>query len=125
MPDAQCPMPNAQCLKMQNTRLNSLFDLTVRNLALWFLNPWRRISLLIISFLFGVFMGTVVATTAGQRAVLDVVVAAFLVFLTEVSSRIVYRRPPRLKRKLWVESLNLFKVGFIYSLFIEAFKLGS
>ncbi len=110
---------------MQNTRLNSLFDLTVRNLALWFLNPWRRISLLIISFLFGVFMGTVAATTAGQRAVLDVVVAAFLVFLTEVSSRIVYRRPPRLKRKLWVESLNLFKVGFIYSLFIEAFKLGS
>lgn len=70
-------------------------------------------------------MGTVAATSAGQRAVLDVVVAAFLVFLTEISSRIVYRRPPKERRKLWVESLNLFKVGFIYSLFIEAFKLGS
>lgn len=70
-------------------------------------------------------MGTVVATSAGQRAVLDVVVAAFLVFLTEISSRIVYRRPPKERRKLWVESLNLLKVGFIYSLFIEAFKLGS
>ncbi|MGB6298502.1 MAG: DUF565 domain-containing protein [Rivularia sp. (in: cyanobacteria)] len=110
---------------MQNTRLNSLFDLIVRNLALWFLNPWRRISLLMISFLFGFFMGTVAATTAGQRAVLDIVVAAFLVFLTEVGSRIVYRRPPKERRKLWVESLNFFKVGFIYSLFVEAFKLGS
>ncbi|MEB3218147.1 MAG: DUF565 domain-containing protein [Nostocales cyanobacterium 94392] len=110
---------------MQNTRLNSLFDLIVRNLALWFLNPWRRISLLIISFLFGFLMGTVIATTTGQRAVLDVVVAGFLVFLTEVSSRIVYRRPPKQQRLLWVESLNYFKVGFIYNLFIEAFKLGS
>ncbi len=110
---------------MQNTRLNSLFDLIVRNLALWFLNPWRRISLLMISFLFGFFMGTVAATTAGQRAVLDIVVAAFLVFLTEVGSRIVYRQPPKERRKLWVESLNFFKVGFIYSLFVEAFKLGS
>ncbi|MEM6401408.1 MAG: DUF565 domain-containing protein [Cyanobacteria bacterium P01_D01_bin.116] len=110
---------------MQNTRLNSLFDLIVRNLALWFLNPWRRISLLIISFLFGFFFGTVVATTAGQRAVLDIAIAGFLVFLTETSSRIVYRRPPKERRLLWVESLNLLKVGFIYSLFVEAFKLGS
>ena len=70
-------------------------------------------------------MGTVVATTAGQRAVLDIVVAAFLVTFTEISSRIVYRRPPKERRKLWVESLNLLKVGFTYSLFVEAFKLGS
>ncbi len=110
---------------MQNTRLNNLFDTIVKSLGQWFLNPWRRISLQIISFLFGFFMGTAIATTAGQRAELDIYVAAVLVMATEISSRIVYSRKAEQRKVLWVETLNLFKVGFIYSLFVEAFKLGS
>lgn len=110
---------------MQNTRLNNLFDTIARQLGQWFTNPWRRLSLLVISFLFGFFLGTAVSTTAGQKAELDIVVAGFLVLLTEVTSRIFYSRGFLARRSLWVESLNLLKVGFIYSLFIEAFKLGS
>ncbi|AFY35520.1 DUF565 domain-containing protein [Calothrix sp. PCC 7507] len=110
---------------MQNTRLNNLFDAIARRLGEWFTNPWRRLSLLVISFLFGFFLGTAVSTTAGQKADWDIVVAAFLVFLTEISSRIFYNRSFLSKRSLWVEALNLLKVGFTYSLFIEALKLGS
>lgn len=110
---------------MQNTRLNNLFDTIARQLGQWFINPWRRLSLLVISFLFGFFLGTAVSTTAGQKAELDIVVAGFLVLLTEVTSRIFYSRGFLARRSLWVESLNLLKVGFIYSLFIEALKLGS
>ncbi|MBW4614876.1 MAG: DUF565 domain-containing protein [Desmonostoc vinosum HA7617-LM4] len=110
---------------MQNTRLNNLLDAIATRLEQWFLNPWRRISLLIISFLFGFFLGSAVSTTAGQRAELDIVVAAFLVLLTEITSRIFYSQSFLSRRSLWVDSLNLLKVGFIYSLFLEAFKLGS
>jgi hypothetical protein len=110
---------------MQNTRLNNLFDTIARRSGQWFFNPWRRLSLLVISFLFGFFLGTVVSTTAGQKAELDVVVAAFLVFFTEIGSRLVYGRSFLSKPSLWVEALNLLKVGFTYSLFIEALKLGS
>lgn len=110
---------------MQNTRLNNLFDAIARRLGQWFLNPWRRFSLLIISFLFGTFLGTAISTTAGQKAELDIAIAAFLVFLTEITSRIFYSRSFLARRSLWVESLNILKVGFTYSLFIEAFKLGS
>ncbi|ABA20656.1 Protein of unknown function DUF565 [Trichormus variabilis ATCC 29413] len=110
---------------MQNTRLNNLFDTIARQLGQWFLNPWRRLSLLLISFLFGIFLGTAISTTAGQRSELDIVIAAFLVFLTEVTSRIFYMQGFFARRSLLVESLNLLKVGFTYSLFIEAFKLGS
>ncbi len=110
---------------MQNTRLNNLFDTIAARLGQWFLNPWRRLSLLIISFLFGFFLGNAVSTTAGQEGVLDIVVAAFLVLLTEITSRIFYSRRFLSKRSLWVDSLNLLKVGLIYSLFLEAFKLGS
>ncbi|MBD2694188.1 DUF565 domain-containing protein [Anabaena catenula] len=110
---------------MQNTRLNTLLDTIARSLGQWFINPWRRLSLLLISWLFGFFLGSAVSTTAGQKAELDIVVAAFLVLLTEITSRIFYSRSFFARQALWVESLNLLKVGFIYSLFLEAFKLGS
>lgn len=110
---------------MQNTRLNNLLDAIATRLGQWFLNPWRRLSLLIISFLFGFFLGNAVSTTAGQQGVLDIVIAGFLVVLTEVTSRIFYSRSFLDKRSLLVDSLNLLKVGFTYSLFLEAFKLGS
>ncbi len=109
---------------MQNTRLNNLFDALTRRLGQWLTNPWRRISLVIISFLFGFFLGTAVSTTAGQKAELDIVVAGFLVVITEVIGRIFYSRRIAVG-SIWLESLNILKVGFIYSLFIEAFKLGS
>jgi hypothetical protein len=110
---------------MQNTRLNNLFDAIAFRLGQWFLNPWRRFSLLIMSFLFGNFLGTAISTSAGQRSELDIWIAGVLVVFTEVTSRIVYSRSFFARRSLWVESLNLLKVGFTYSLFVEAFKLGS
>lgn len=110
---------------MQNTRLNNLFDAIARSLGQWFANPWRRLSLLIISFLFGFFLGSAISTSAGQRAELDIWAAALLVLFTEVTSRIFYNRRFFARRSLLIESLNILKVGLIYSMFLEAFKLGS
>ncbi len=110
---------------MQNTRLNSLVDSVTRQLGAWFLNPWRRLSLLVMSLLFGFFLGTAISTTSGQTAEWDIIAAGILVVLTEVVSRIFYSRNRQAKPALWLEVLNLLKVGQTYSLFIEAFKLGS
>jgi hypothetical protein len=71
------------------------------------------------------FLGSAVSTTAGQKAELDIVVAGFLVLLTEITSRIFYSRRFFAYQVFWVEILNCLKVGFIYSLFLEALKLGS
>ncbi|MBA2749516.1 MAG: DUF565 domain-containing protein [Tatlockia sp.] len=108
---------------MQNTRLNNLVTALGRQVGSWIFNPWRRLSIITISLLFGFFLGTAVATTAGQSANLDIVAAGILVALCEVADRIYYRR--REGRRFWVESLNALKIGLTYSLFIEAFKLGS
>lgn len=110
---------------MQNTRLNSLVAVVTRQLAIWFFNPWRRLSLLVISLLLGFFLGTAVSTTAGQSADWDITAAAILVALSEVVDRIYYSRFRQARRPLWVESLNAIKIGLTYSLFVEAFKLGS
>ncbi|WP_293149633.1 MULTISPECIES: DUF565 domain-containing protein [unclassified Microcoleus] len=109
---------------MQNTRINRLIDVLGEQFAGWASNPWRRISLLVISLLFGNFLGTALSTIAGQAANWDIIVAGMLVLLTELANRLVYSRR-RLAGALWVEMLNALKIGVTYNLFVEAFKLGS
>lgn len=115
---------------MQRTRLNTLVDTTGAKIEQFFSNPWRRISLIALGLLLGFFAGSAISTTAGQAAEWDIMGAAFVVFFTELISVIVYRRDRRLqsreyKRPLFLDILNFFKLGMIYSLFLEAFKLGS
>jgi len=112
---------------MQRTRLNTLVERTGTELTQFFSNPWRRISLILLALLFGFFMGAAIATTAGQDAQWDVVGAALLLLFTELTSRFVYAKKVSNSkpRSLWIEILNFFKVGIIYSLFLEGFKVGS
>ena len=109
---------------MQNTRLSTLFDRTANNLSSWLQNPWRRLSVLLISLLLGNFLGTVFSTVAGQQADLDILVSAILVTVTEIISRIAYTNKTA-ARSLLIQILNTGKIGLTYSLFVEAFKLGS
>ncbi|MGB3297148.1 MAG: DUF565 domain-containing protein [Phormidesmis sp.] len=143
---------------MQRTRLNTLFNQAVLRFRQWVFNPWRRLSIILISLLFGNFFATAVSATAGQTSKLDVVIAAFLVLSVEFISWLYYRFTPRQQRErireridqstslpsgqnmmaasgidsgpmrarsTLAESLNAFKLGMIYGLFVEAFKLGS
>ena len=114
---------------MQRTRINILVTSAGEQLELLFINPWRRIALSLISILLGFFMGSAIVTTAGQDAVWDVPAAAILFILIELTSRFVYRyrrkSETNLRFPLWLNTLNLFKIGVTYSLFLEAFKLGS
>lgn len=121
---------------MQNTRLNTIIDRTTSQLTQWAQNPWRRLSLLIISLLFGNFLASSIATSTGQRAELDITVALFLLGVTELVSWLNYSSAidRRLlapipgtarQRPLWLGILNNLKLGLVYGLFVEAFKLGS
>ncbi len=110
---------------MQNTRINRLIDVLGERFGRWLSNPWRRISLLLISLLFGTFLGTAISTIAGQSADWDIIVAGLLVLLTEFANWLVYRGPRPAAGALWVEMLNALKIGLTYNLFVEAFKLGS
>lgn len=109
---------------MQNTRLNRLVDVTGDRLTSWLRNPWRRLSVIIISLLFGNYLGPTISLIAGQRGSLDVVIAALLVALTELTSAVVYRQSGT-ARSLLLDCLNAIKIGLVYSLFVDAFKLGS
>ncbi|MDA0672904.1 MAG: DUF565 domain-containing protein [Cyanobacteria bacterium] len=112
---------------MQRTRLATLIETLANRFGRWVFNPWRRLSLVIIGLLFGNFFGIAVASIAGQTADLDVVISALLLVGVEVISWWVYRRPRPGETAMGfgMEVLNAFKLGLVYSLFVEAFKLGS
>ena len=121
---------------MQNTRLNTLIERIYRQFIQWSENPWRRMSLLIISLLFGNFLASAVATSSGQRTDLDVFTSLTLLTIVESISWLTYATNLG-KRKLvqanaiigqrpiWIAILNSLKLGLVYGLFVEAFKLGS
>ncbi|MFP4007519.1 MAG: DUF565 domain-containing protein [Spirulinaceae cyanobacterium] len=114
---------------MQNTRLSTLFDRLSDRVVTLFNNPWRRIALVAISFLFGFFLGSALSSTAGQLAFWDVPAAGVLVLVTEITSRFIYRQPRRnldiTRMSLLADVLNALKIGLTYGLFLEAFKLNS
>lgn len=110
---------------MQNTRLNRLFSVINAQTERWLMNPWRRISLLIISLLFGIFLALGISSVTGQRGRLDVTVALVVSILVEGINRLAYSSSPRLRQSFWVENLNAIKIGLSYGLFLLASMLGS
>jgi Protein of unknown function (DUF565) len=138
---------------MQNTRISNLLGFVAVNVQRLFANPWRRLAVWLIALLLGNFLGSVVTLLVGQVAQSDIGAAVLLLVLTELLSWIVYRRrggvwvrgsvnrpdadivgaslgnsPYRdisSLGNLVLDLLNALKIGFIYSMFVEAFKLGS
>ena len=110
---------------MQNTRLNRLVGVISGQLGRWLLNPWRRISLIIISLLFGSFLALAISTIAGQRANLDVSVALIVSIIIEVINWLAYSSSSRFRQFWWLENLNALKIGLIYGLCLLALTLGS
>lgn len=117
---------------MQNTRLSTLIDALSDRVVGLFSNPWRRVALLAIGLLFGFFLGgSALTSTAGQLAYWDVPAAGAVTLVAELISVYVYRRPrqvaseERNRGKLFVDVLNATKIGIIYGLCLEAFKLNT
>ncbi len=117
---------------MQNTRLNTLLEVNFGRLSRWAQNPWRRTSLAIISLLFGFFLASALSTTFGARSEWDILVAGVTVFLMELISRFFYKRRLRVNANgevappsILLALVNDTKIGMIYGLTLEAFKLGS
>lgn len=107
---------------MQRTRLDTLVNNQFLRFQVFFSNPWRTISLILISILLGFFLGVAIVSTAGQAAFWDVPTSGILLISTETISRWSYSQK---KRPLWMIVLNVLKIGLTYSLFLQAFIIGS
>lgn len=84
--------------------------------------------------LLGFFSANALATILGQTGDWDVIAAGILVAAIEGIGHLMYNRglpgwkilgDERSGVKSWVELLNYWKIGFVFALFVDAFKVGS
>ena len=111
-------------MKYQSTGFSRNIVNTFGRLDLWAKNPWRKYSLLIIVFLFAFAFGSSIGMINGALALMDPVGAFFTVILIEFFVR--FRRS-EIKRKearsISRALMDSFRLGFVYGLFMEGFKL--
>lgn len=88
----------------------------------FFDNPFRLLSAASLSILFGFFSATSASTIIGSVADWDPLAAAVLLIWTEGYTKLYYEKenPSRLLRLI-----NAFKIGLIYGMTVDAFKLST
>lgn len=77
----------------------------------------------LISLLLGFFLATALSTIPAQTGDWGIIAAAIIVSLSELTSKLIYKHVHL--NRLISSSLNCIRIGIIYGLFVDAFKLGS
>ena len=111
-------------MKYQSTGFSRNIVNIISRLDLWVANPWRKYSLLIIIFFFAFSFGSSIGMINGALALMDPVGAFLTVILIEFFVR--FRRSEIKRRELRSISRSImdsFRMGFVYGLFMEGFKL--
>ena len=86
----------------------------------------KSISLKIINILLGFFIATMLATIPGQTGDWGIIGSSIIVGCMEYISKCVYqKRSNSIKLKKYYDILNDIKIGTMYGLFVDSFKLGS
>jgi len=107
--------------RLQSTRLQTNVGEATQRLDGWARNPWRRLSLLALAGLIGFLFGSAITSVAGVLGQMDPVAALLVVLGAELTIR--RRRSSDAALKLPQQLLDLARIGFLYGLFLEGFKL--
>jgi len=118
----ECLSPPAVS-RLQQTRLQRQVGQAAQRLEAWAGNPWRRFSLQLIILLSGFFFGGAIGMLSGAMGYLDPLAALLCVVPIELSVR--SRRQFLLQRgdKLLLELIDAARIGWLYGLLLEGFKL--
>nr|YP_010903438.1 hypothetical protein REP88_pgp137 [Hypnea cryptica]WCH55891.1 hypothetical protein [Hypnea cryptica] len=86
-------------------------------------DQFRYIKCKIICLLFGFFIATILSTVSAQTGDWSIIAAAIIIAYNEIISKIVYRR--KNNNFIIFTIINNLRIGIIYGLLVDAFKLGS
>ena len=107
--------------RLQSTRLQTNVGAAIQRLERWSRNPWRRLSLLALAGLIGFLFGSALTYVASALGHMDPVADLLVVLGDELTIR--RRRSSKPSLKLPQQLLDLGRIGFLYGLFLEGFKL--
>ena len=109
--------------RLQTTRLQRTIGEAANRLDLWATNPWRRASLLLIALTGSFMIGNGVAAVSGALNLMDPVAAMLSVGLIEVMVRMRRHWANDRGRHLGRQLLDMARIGLLYGLLLEGFKL--
>ncbi|MCX5932592.1 MAG: DUF565 domain-containing protein [Cyanobacteria bacterium] len=110
-------------IRPQQTRLHRQVALQGQRLRQWAENPWRRLSLVLITGLGAFFFGGAVGMLTGALDYLDPLAALVCVLPIELSircRRLLLQRP---QDRLTLQLVDAGRIGLLYGLLQEGFKL--
>jgi hypothetical protein len=110
-------------LRYQNTRFQTRIAEAGSRLSDWTLNPWRKLSLLLLTFLLSFVIGVGLGSITGALDLLDLVAAGICALVLELSIRArgVLRRSEG--NRLPLHLLDMARMGLLHGLLLEGFKL--
>ena len=109
--------------RLQATRLQRSLGDGWERLNRWSTNPWRKASLLLIVMLSSFVVGSSVGAIAGVSELMDPVAALITVAVWETMVRLRRPWPKRADTLLGLQMLDMTRIGLIYGLLLEGFKL--
>lgn len=111
-------------MRYQQTRFQSSIAEAGSALKRWSSNPWRRLSLLLVVLLISFVIGVGLGTITGALGQMDFIAAMVCVLVLEVSVR---TRRALLREgtgdRLLVQLVDMARIGLLYGLLLEGFKL--
>jgi len=116
------PRRAPRAIRYQQTRFQQRVAQAGDGLVAWAANPWRRASLLLIVLLTGFAIGSGLGAITGALSTVDQVSALACVLVIEAAARLrtpLRRRPERLALQL----LDMARMGLLYGLLLDGFKL--
>lgn len=116
-------MTAPQPVRYQQTRFQRNAVRVGDRIAAWATNPWRRLSLRLIVLLLSFGIGTSLGAITGQLAYLDPVSALLCVLVLEIAIRSRRSLRNRASDPLPLELLDMGRIGLLYGLLLDGFKL--
>ncbi|MFN9693878.1 MAG: DUF565 domain-containing protein [Synechococcaceae cyanobacterium] len=107
----------------QDTRLQRRVLEARLRLQDWAGNPWRRLSLLMIVLLSAFWIGSSISAITGAADQSDPIAALICVLALELAARQRRRLLDRPGDRLPLQLLDTTRIGMLYGLLLEGFKL--
>ena len=109
--------------RFQQTRFQLRIAQAADALEGWAINPWRRISLLLIVLLGSLVVGGSLGSITGALAYFDPISAVVTVLAIEAAVRIRRRLLASRRDRLLLQLLDMARIGLLYGLLLDGFKL--
>ena len=114
--------PPSSLGRFQQTRLQRRVVQAGGRLERWATNPWRRLSLLLSVLLLSFCVGGGLGAITGALSTIDQLSALICVLAIELAARL-RGRLLRRRDRLALQLVDMARIGFLYGLVLDGFKL--